>query len=121
MFKSIRNLISDSLNANSKVSAKRISLLTSQFLFGLQIFMDIILHAVILVWVTPKPDVEFYKVMASVQGLALILNAVNIWWHLGAIKSTEIAGITSAAIVATKPKEKEDTQEIDFDDYRRNK
>ena len=84
-------LIRDSLNPKSKYSSKRVSLLISQFLFGLQIFLDIIVHVIILLFVTPKPDVEFYKIMATVQITGLSLNAITIWWNLGAIKSVDVA------------------------------
>ena len=84
-------LIKDSLNPKSRYSSKRVSLIISQFLFGLQIFLDIIVHVIILLFVTPKPDVEFYRIMATVQITGLSLNAITIWWNLGAIKSVDVA------------------------------
>lgn len=87
-----QELIKDSINPNSGLSSsKRLNLLISQFLFGFQILMDIIIHAVILLFKNPLPTVEFYTVMASVQAIGLSWNALIILWNLGAIKNVDMA------------------------------
>lgn len=90
---SFRKLLSESLNPKSSISSKRVSLLVSQVLFALQIFADIVLHAILLIWIEPLPSVEFYTVMSSVQGLGLLLNAIIIFYNIGAIKKTDVADL----------------------------
>ena len=89
--KKIKELIYDSLNPKSIISSKRISLMTSQLLFAFQIFIDIIIYVILLLFVSPLPSIEFYKLMVNVQSLALLLNTLIILWNLGAIKNTDIA------------------------------
>ena len=89
--KKIKELIYESLNPKSIISSKRISLMTSQLLFAFQIFIDIIIYVILLLFVSPLPSIEFYKLMVSVQSLALLLNTLIILWNLGAIKNTDIA------------------------------
>lgn len=109
---SLYNLIKDSVNPKTGISSsKRVSLLISQFLFAFQIFADIIIHSIIMLFMKPLPSVEFYKIMAAVQGTALFLNALIILWNLGAIKNVDVAFAKVLQQQVIKPGEAPITEE----------
>lgn len=87
----LMKLVRDSLNPDSKTSSKRVSLLISQFLFALQVFMLIIVYPLVLLVFEPKIDVQFFEILTYGQMATVFLNAIIILWHLGAIKNVDVA------------------------------